>query len=108
MRFKESIKAAVLLMLLSTPLHAYAEAVWIDVRTAAEHKINHIEGDIRISYENIVREVSRLYPDKNTEIHLYCRSGRRASIAQSALKGAGYQTVYNAKTVAGARKARNL
>lgn len=73
-----------------------ADPVWIDVRTQEEYEQSHIEGDIRISYEEIVTEVTKRFPDKETEIHLYCRSGRRSGIALEGLKAAGYTNVFNA------------
>jgi phage shock protein E len=72
-----------------------AETVWIDVRSFIEHTIDNIEGDIRISYDEIVPQVSEILPDKNTEIYLYCGSGGRARLAMSALKEAGYTNVSN-------------
>lgn len=91
-------------MLLSSAI--FASPVWIDVRTAEEYAQDHISGDIQIPYERIVPEVSKLYPDKNTEIHLYCRSGRRAGVAMSRLKEAGYKNVSNAGGIGDARKDR--
>jgi phage shock protein E len=83
----------------------YAEAVWIDVRSAIEHKIDNIEGDLRISHGDII-EVTNLYPKKNTAIRLYCRSGGRAGIALKALEKAGYTNVQNIGGIDDARKAR--
>lgn len=87
---------------------SFAEPVWIDVRTAEEHAANNISGDIRITHTDIVTEVQKLYPDKNTQIQLYCRSGGRAGKAMSALKEAGYSNVVNAGGIDDARKARGL
>lgn len=85
-----------------------AETVWIDVRSVAEHSIDKIEGDIRISHDNIVPEVNKLFPDKNTDIHLYCRSGGRAGKAMSALTEFGYTNVSNAGGINDARQERGL
>lgn len=87
---------------------SFAEPVWVDVRTAAEHTIDNIEGDIRISAGDIVPEVQKLFPDKNTEIRLYCRSGGRAATATSALIEAGYTNVSSAGGIEDARKKRGL
>jgi phage shock protein E len=43
--------------------------------------------------------------DKNTEIRVYCRSGRRAGIALAALEEMGYT---NATNVGGINDAREL
>jgi phage shock protein E len=85
-----------------------AKTVWIDVRSSVEHSIDSIEGDVRISHEDVVHEVTELYPDTSTEIHLYCRSGGRAGKAMSALKEAGYTNVSNAGGIDDARKERGL
>ena len=85
-----------------------ASPVWIDVRSAQEYAQDHISGDKQIPYEHIVPEVEKLFPDKDTEIHLYCRSGRRAGIAMSKLKAAGYHNVSNAGGIGDARKSRAL
>lgn len=87
---------------------SFADTVWIDVRSAAEHHVDNIEGDIRITHSDIVKEIAQLYPDKNTEIQLYCRSGGRAGVALSALKEAGYTNVSNAGGINDARKARDM
>lgn len=85
-----------------------AEEVWIDVRSALEHKIDHIEGDLRVSHTDIVDEVLVRYPDKDTEIKLYCRSGGRAGKALSALNDAGYSKVENVGGIDDARKVRQI
>ena len=87
---------------------AYAEAIWVDVRSMAEHVIDHIDGDVRISYDQILQEANVLMPDKNTEIHLYCRSGKRAAKAMLALQDAGYNNVSNNGSISDARKTRGL
>lgn len=100
------IQFFIMAVLLSTL--AFADAVWIDVRSSAEHYIDSIEGDVRISHGDIVEGVNKLYPDKNTEIRLYCRSGGRAGLAMSALKEAGYTNLSNAGGISDARKERGL
>lgn len=97
----------VAITLLFTSL-TYAETVWIDVRSAIEYQLDHIEGDTRISYGDIVEDLSVLYPDKNTDVRLYCRSGGRAGKAEAALKEAGYTQVTNVGSITDARNARGL
>ncbi len=87
---------------------AIAGTVWIDVRSSEEYAQDHIDGDIRISHEEIVPGVVKLFPDKNTEIHFYCRSGRRAGIAMSKLEAAGYTNVSNAGGINDAREERAI
>lgn len=85
-----------------------AETVWVDVRTSFEHLIDSIEGDVRITHTDITKKASEVFPDKNTEIRLYCRSGHRAEMALSALKEAGYTNVFNAGSIDDARRERGL
>lgn len=102
------IKSFILLVAMCLSSLVLASPVWIDVRTAEEYAQDHIGGDIRISHESIVPKIQQLFPDKDTEIHLYCRSGRRAGIALSKLKAAGYKNVLNAGGISDARKERGL
>ncbi|WP_258546877.1 MULTISPECIES: rhodanese-like domain-containing protein [unclassified Psychromonas] len=87
---------------------AFADPVWIDVRTLSESLRNNIPGDLRISHSNIVREVTKLYPDKSTEIHLYDKTGGRSDIAMSALERAGYEFVTNEGSIEEAKQKRGL
>ena len=70
--------------------------VWIDVRSAEEFASGHLEGALHIPYDVIAEQIAQQVPDKNTEIHLYCRSGRRSGIAQETLSRLGYLKVINA------------
>ena len=99
---------SLLLLAMCFSSQANADAVWIDVRSMVEHSIDNIEGDIRISDGDIVQEVGRIFPDKDTEIHLYCRSGGRAQKAMSALGKAGYTNVSNVGSINDARNERGL
>ena len=108
MNWKSIGRFSFLLVAMCCSLLSYADTVWIDVRTAVEHKIDNIEGDIRIPHRNIVQEVHKMFSDKGTEISLYCRSGVRAGKAMSALKEAGYTNVLNIGGIDDARKERDL
>jgi len=74
-------------------------AVYIDVRTWIEHKVDHIEGDPRIHVSDIA---------KDTPIRLYCRSGIRSDRATNKLKAQGYLDVQNIGGINDARKLRGL
>jgi phage shock protein E len=98
--------ALILTLIFST--HSLAETIWIDVRSELEHKVDSIEGDLRISHSDIVPEVQKLFPDTNIKIQLYCRSGGRAGEAVNALKNAGYTDVENIGSIEEARKYRGI
>lgn len=100
--------AVVTLVALCFSSALYAEEVWIDVRSAFEHKIDNIEGDARISHDEIVQQVNAQFPDKDTEIRLYCLSGGRAGKAMAALEEAGYRDVKNVGSIGDARQERGL
>lgn len=88
-------KLLVLLLLLWGPM-AVAQNLWIDVRTAEEYKAGHLEGAINIPYDEIEQKIEAVSADKNTDIQLYCRSGRRSGIALESLRSLGYSKVTNA------------
>ena len=88
-------KLLVLLLLLWGPM-ALAQSLWIDVRTVEEYNAGHLEGAINIPYDEIEQKIEAVSADKNTDIQLYCRSGRRSGIALETLRGLGYSKVTNA------------
>ncbi|QIR15026.1 rhodanese-like domain-containing protein [Shewanella aestuarii] len=71
-------------------------ATLIDVRTAEEFAAGHIEGAINIPFDNIVNGISKLTLSPDSEIVLYCRSGRRSGIADQSLSEAGFTNSMNA------------
>lgn len=108
MKWKNFSRLSIFWLVLVVSPGVMAEAVWIDVRGVFEHVLDNIEGDIRISHDEIVEEVEEQFPDKSTEIHLYCASGQRAGKAREALIEAGYENVWNEGGIDDARKARGL
>lgn len=87
---------------------ALAEALYIDVRTAEEYAQDHIDGDAHIPHDQIAAEIGKITTDTNAEIHVYCRSGRRAGIAKDTLNALGYKQVTNEGTIDEARTKRNI
>lgn len=71
-------------------------ALVIDVRTAQEFQSGHIQNAVNIPYDVIGSRIQGVTQDKDREIVVYCRSGRRSGIALETLKGMGYQNVRNA------------
>lgn len=71
-------------------------AVLIDVRTAEEFADGALPGARRIETPDIAQRIGDLAPDKGTPVVLYCRSGRRSSVAQDVLEKLGYSQVINA------------
>lgn len=72
-----------------------SEPVWIDVRSAGEFGGEHLDGAHNIPHTQISADIAALNLDKDAEILLYCRSGRRAGVALEALQKLGYTNVKN-------------
>ena len=68
----------------------------IDVRTEKEYKAGHLENALHLPYDTIRETITARVPDKDAEIILYCRSGRRSGIAKKTLDSMGYTNVINA------------
>lgn len=71
-----------------------AGAILVDVRTPEEFAAKHATGAVNLPYDKIT---AGTYPttNKTEKIYLYCHTGRRAGIAENALKAAGYTNVEN-------------
>lgn len=72
------------------------QLIWIDVRTKEEFDSGHLPGALHIPYEQIAERITEVTTDKNAQIKLYCRSGRRSGIALESLKALGFNKVSNA------------
>lgn len=70
-----------------------ATLVLLDVRTAEEYSAGHIEAARNIPHDKIALGVLGLPADKNAEIVVYCRSGRRSALALERLQQLGYKHV---------------
>jgi phage shock protein E len=88
---------ASLLLIMSNSVFANEtqNAIWIDVRTSDEFNAGHLQGAIHIPYEEIGARIGEVTTDKNTTIHLYCRSGNRSGIAQQTLQALGFSKAVN-------------
>ena len=71
----------------------------IDVRTPEEYEIEHLENSELAPLQGLEINISKIAGlEKNDEIIVYCRSGRRSAEAYSILKNLGYT---NVKSMAG-------
>jgi len=64
--------------------------VILDVRRDDEFDAGHIAGAIHIPYDELPARAAEIGADPGAPILVYCRSGRRAGIAETALAEAGY------------------
>jgi rhodanese-related sulfurtransferase len=67
--------------------------VLIDVREDREYAAGHVKGAVHLGKGVIERDIERLYPDKNTEMVLYCGGGYRSALAADNLRKMGYGNV---------------
>lgn len=65
----------------------------LDVRTEEEFAEGHIAGAILIPDYEITEKAESVLMDKDQQILVYCRSGRRSKNAASQLVGLGYSNV---------------
>jgi len=68
-----------------------ANIVVLDVRSAKEYSDGHIAGAINISHNTIEDNLSQLAQYKDKTVVVYCRSGRRAGIAEGILASNGFK-----------------
>ena len=78
---------------LQNKLNAKENFVLLDVRTQEEFDVGHIPTAILLPYDEINLKAATVLPDKEKEIVLYCRSGRRSAIAKKSLVELGYKDV---------------
>ena len=67
--------------------------VLLDVRTAAENELGHIEGSVNIPVDDLRERMNELPTDK--KIIVYCGVGLRGYIACRILSQSGFNEVYN-------------
>ncbi len=69
----------------------------VDVRSPQEFAENRIKFAINIPVYDLNREASRILPDKNRLIVLYCQYGERSKKAYQILETKGYTNMYSLK-----------
>ncbi|MDO4315453.1 MAG: rhodanese-like domain-containing protein [Oscillospiraceae bacterium] len=72
----------------------------LDVRTQEEYDGGHIPGAVCLPNEEITADMPVVF-DKDTEILLYCHSGRRSAEALEKLEKMGYTNVSDLGGIAG-------
>jgi len=65
----------------------------VDVREDNEWTKGHLPGAIHLSKGIIERDVEKTFPDRDTELILYCGGGFRSALAADNLQKMGYQNV---------------
>jgi len=65
----------------------------LDVRTAEEFAEGHVPGAINISHDELAERLAEIDAAKESGLVVYCRSGRRAGIAEELLLTQGFNNV---------------
>ena len=67
----------------------------LDVRTAKEFAEGHVPGAINISHDELEARLPELEADRDRDLVVYCRSGKRAGLALDMLEKAGFKRLYH-------------
>lgn len=70
-----------------------ADLVVLDVRTPAEFAAGHVPGALNIPHDQLPNRIAELTHAKDKDIVVYCRSGKRAVVAQDSLAAHGFKHV---------------
>ena len=89
-------KLALILTFIFISLSSVSEELVIDVRTFEEWDQGHLSLAKHIEWQEISRKIQGMDTNKDDQIILYCRSGKRAEKAKIILNGLGYKHVVNA------------
>ena len=81
-----------------------AGAILIDVREDNEWQAGHAANAVHLGRGIIERDIVQTFPDKSTELILYCGGGYRSALAADNLQKMGYTNVFS---MAGGWKAWN-
>ena len=78
-------------------LSASAESgtVVVDVRTAGEYAAGHVDGAINVDVESPDFGTQIAALPKDTQYAVYCRSGRRSTLATDQMAEAGFTSLVN-------------
>jgi len=69
------------------------DIIILDVREQDEFDEGHIPDAVLLPYTQIEDKAEEVLPDKDKQILVYCRSGRRSKIAAEILANLGYTNV---------------
>lgn len=71
------------------------KVVLMDVREDHEWQKDHAAGAVHLGKGILERDLENLYPDKNTEIIMYCGGGFRSALTADAAQKMGYKKVFS-------------
>ncbi len=76
-------------------LSGASDAVLLDVREDHEWLNGHADGAQHLGKGILERDLEQMFPDKSTEIIMYCGGGFRSALTCDAAQHMGYQRVYS-------------
>ena len=74
-------------------LAANPKAVFMDVREDHEWQAGHAAEAVHLGKGILERDLEKAYPDKNTEIIMYCGGGFRSALTADVAQRMGYRNV---------------
>ncbi len=77
----------------SARLAANPQAVLMDVREDHEWRAGHAAEAVHLGKGILERDLEKAYPDKDTEIIMYCGGGFRSALTADAAQNMGYRNV---------------
>lgn len=69
--------------------------VILDVRSPEEYAEGHIPGAINVPYDQIGAQIGFLEHYRERGLVVYCRTGRRAGVAEDLLSQAGFERIWD-------------
>ena len=69
------------------------DVVILDVRTPEEFASGHVPGARNIPHDQLPNRIAELAGAKDKEVIVYCRSGKRAAVAQDTLAKHGFKRI---------------
>ncbi len=76
-------------------LVAHSKTILLDVREDHEWLAGHAAEAVHLGKGIFERDLEKLYPDKQTEIIMYCGGGFRSALTCEAAQKMGYRQVYS-------------
>ena len=74
-------------------LAANPKAVLVDVREDLEWRAGHAAEAVHLGKGVLERDIEKLFPDKDTEIIMYCGGGFRSALTAEVAQRMGYRKV---------------
>jgi len=78
---------------LATRLAAGRAPILLDVRTPEEYRDGHVAGALNVPVDDLAARHGAIGISRDTEVVVYCKSGRRAARARDTLRSLGYTHV---------------